>query len=58
MFSFGVAHPDDPFLKGKQIQIWQSERKEHFMASRKRETEFFKSNMDALTVLFIWDTAI
>ena len=42
MFSFGVAHPDailfsiaEPFSKGKQTQIWQSEKKEHFMA-RKR----------------------
>ena len=24
MFSFGVAHPYEPFAKGKQTQIWQS----------------------------------
>ena len=53
MFSFGVAHPDDPFpiaetfSKGKQTQIWLSE---------KRSTLWSENNMDALTVLSIWDT--
>ena len=45
MFSFGVA-------KGKQTPIWQSEKR----STLRPENEFFKSNMDALTVLAIWDT--
>ena len=57
MFSFGVAHPvpffsiAEPFSKGKQIPIWREER-----STLWPENEFFKSNMDALIVLSIWDT--
>ena len=61
MFSFGVAHPDDPFFsiadepfsKGKQTPIWQSEKRSTLWQA---ENEFLKSNMDALTVLSIWNT--
>ena len=60
MFSFGVAHPD-PFFsiaeqssKGKQTPIWQSEKRSTLWL----ENEFCKSNMDALTVLSIWDTEL
>ena len=62
MFFFGVAHPDDPFpiaepfSKGKQTPIWR-EKKENFNLYG-QETSFFKSNMDALTVLSICDTEI
>ena len=52
MFSFGVAHPDffpiaESFTKSKQTPIWQSEKRSTFWL----ENVFFKSNMDALTVL-------
>ena len=51
MFSFGEAHPDailfsiaEPFSKGKQTPIWQSE---------KRSTYWQAENE---TVLSIWNT--
>ena len=46
MILFSIA---EPLSKGKQTPIWQSEK-------RSPENEFFKVNMDALTVLSIWDT--
>ena len=54
MFSFGVAilfSIAEPFSKGKQIPIWQNEKK-----TLRPENEFFKTIMDALTVLSIWNT--
>ena len=44
----------EPFSKGKQTQIWLSEKRSTFWP----ENEFFKYNMDALTVLSICDTDI
>ena len=56
MFSFGVAHPNasiaEQFAKSKQTPIWQSQKRSTLWSDNK----FFKSNMDALTVLSIWDT--
>ena len=49
MILFPIA---EPFSKGKQTLIWQSEKRSTLWP----EKEFFKSNMDALTVLSIWDT--
>ena len=56
MFSFGVAHPDDPFF-----DCWERFQKVNKLqfGAKKRSTlwpedKFFKSNiMDALTVLSI-----
>ena len=56
MFSFGVAKPRRSFfrlLRGKQTPIWHEKR-----STLWPENEFFKSKMDALTVLSIWDTVI
>ena len=52
MILFSIA---ETFSKGKQTPIWQSGKKEHFLASK---TSFFKFNMDALTVLSIWNTEL
>ena len=49
MILFPIA---EPFSKGKQTPIWQSEKRSTFWP----ENEFFKSNMDALTALSILDT--
>ena len=59
MFSFGVAHPDDPFFR--LLSRFLKVNKLQFGKAKKRSTlwpenEFF--NMDALTVLSIWDTAL
>ena len=55
MFSFGVAHPDDPFFW--LLSRFPKVNKLKFGKAKKRaENEFFKSNMDALAVLSIWDT--
>ena len=43
----------ESFSKGKQTPIWQSEKRSTLWQA---ENELFKSNMDALTVLSIWDT--
>ena len=50
MILFPIA---EPFSRSKQTQIWQSEKRSTFWQA---EMEFFKSNMDALTVLSIWDS--
>ena len=60
MFSFGVVHPilfsiAEPFSKGKQTPIWQSEKRSTFWPEN---NEFFKSNMDAMTALSIWNTGM
>ena len=39
MFSFGVAHPNEPFSKGKKNSNLAKRKKEHFKA-RKRRKEF------------------
>ena len=46
MFSYGVAYLETNLNMAKR-------KKEHFMAGK---WGFFKSNMDALTVLSIWDS--
>ena len=50
MILFPIA---EPFSKDKQTPIWQSEKRSTLWQA---ENELFKSNMDALTVLSIWDT--
>ena len=48
-FFFSIA---EQFSKGKQTPTWHSEKRSTLWPEKK----FFKSNMDALTVLSIWDT--
>ena len=50
MILFSIA---EPFSKGKQTPIWQSEKRSTLWPEKR---VLFKSNMDALTVLSIWDT--
>ena len=50
MILFSIA---EPFSNGKQTPIWLSAKRSTLWQAEK---EFFKSNMDALTVLSIWDT--
>ena len=51
MFSFGVAHPDDPFFRF--LSRFQKVNKLKKRSTLWPENDFFKSNMDALTVLSI-----